>query len=392
MIAEEFLSGINANIFLREFSFNKNKFNLNPQEEVQFADHVIWIDDLLLIFQLKERESDIDSTNTNDARWFKKKVLGKATKQIRDSLNYLNKQNNIPIKNQWDDLFVLNPQDISTIIKIVVYLSPENPSEELKNIKYHKSSTAGFIHVLPMSDYFGICSTLFTPTEIKKYFLFREKLFTDWSQETKVFESAIVGQFLYGEFDACPSNQYLQYYKAFINKVDEFNINDFLQQFREHIDHVVGSLERNDYYRILAEFSKLTRTELSEVKARILLCLDAARDNVFKKPYRLIAPTTGCGFVFVPLTQDLVEYRITGLQNLTFAAKYDRQLTKCVGMSFGYENNQFLIDWAYTDFPWEFDQELENLLKDKTPFRPLKYAEKPPYFFNPDKLEKLSDE
>ena len=58
MLTENFLSGINDNIFLREFSFNKNKFNLNPQEEVEFADHVIWIDDLLIIFQLKERGDD----------------------------------------------------------------------------------------------------------------------------------------------------------------------------------------------------------------------------------------------------------------------------------------------------------------------------------------------
>ncbi len=385
MIAQDFLSGINANIFLREFSFDKNKFNLNPQEEVEFADHVIWIDDLLVIFQLKERERDV---TINDAKWFKKKVLGKATKQVRNSLNYLHKHSNIPIKNQWDDVFILNPQGLTTIIKIVVYLSPTNPSKELSNIKYHKSSTAGFIHVLRIDDYLGICNTLITPAEIKKYFLFREKLFTDWSRETDVFEQAIVGQFLYGEFDVCPSNHYMQYYNAFLNKADDFSINGFLQQFREHIDHVTGGFERNDYYRILVEFSKLTRTELSDIKTRILLCLDAARDNEFKKPYRIIAPTTGCGFVFVPLTNDLVKYRMTGLQNITFAAKYDCQLAKCVGISFGYEDNQFLIDWAFADFPWEFNQELENLLKDKSPFRPLKYGEKPPYSFNPNELEK----
>lgn len=391
MVAEDFLSGINANIFLREFSFNKNKFNLNPKEEVEFADHVIWIDDLMIIFQLKEREDNNRLEISEDIKWFKKKVLGKATKQIRDSLEYLFKQDNISIKNQRDDTFILNPHIVNTIIKVVIYFQPANLSESLINTKYHRSSTAGFIHVLPIDDYAGICNTLFTPAEIKKYFLFREKLFTEWSKETNVLESAIVGQFLYGEFDSCPSDHYLQYYKAFLNTADEFNITDFLQQVREHIDFSAGNQEHTDYYRILIEFSKLTRTELSEVKTRINLCLDAARDNELKRPYRLTVCTSGCGFVFVPITRNLIEDRIIGLQNLVFAAKYDSQLTKCVGISFGFDNSQFLIDWAYIEFPWEHDQELENLLKTTNPFRPLKTVEKPPYFFNPDELERPSE-
>ncbi len=59
MTLEEFLAALNANIFLREFSFAKNEFSPAPGEEVEFADHVIWIDDLLIIFR-PVREQRLD--------------------------------------------------------------------------------------------------------------------------------------------------------------------------------------------------------------------------------------------------------------------------------------------------------------------------------------------
>jgi hypothetical protein len=119
MVAEEFLSGLNANIFLREFSFDKNQFRLSSNEEVEFADHVIWIDDLLFIFQVKERENDVFSTEENENKWFTKKVLGKATKQIRDSVQYLFQQKNISIQNQRGYKFELTTDSIATIIDII---------------------------------------------------------------------------------------------------------------------------------------------------------------------------------------------------------------------------------------------------------------------------------
>jgi hypothetical protein len=119
----------------------------------------------------------------------------------------------------------------------------------------------------------------------------------------------------------------------------------------------------------------------------MLLCLDASRLNKFCRPYRITPATTKCGFIFIPIVNELLKDRIRALQNLTFASKYEQKLQKSIGVSFAYENDQFLIDWLYADFPWEKDEKIKELLKNNYPFRPLKYADIPPYYFDKESLE-----
>ena len=68
--SEKFISKLNSNIFFKEFSFTKNEFFSIPNKEVQFSDHTVWIDDLLIIFQIKERNKTGDSTPQDEEKWF----------------------------------------------------------------------------------------------------------------------------------------------------------------------------------------------------------------------------------------------------------------------------------------------------------------------------------
>src|ERR1041384_612839 len=98
MSLEEYFALLNKNIFLREFSFSKNKFKPNPNEELELADHVVWIDNLLIAYQLKEREAGGDASADGERRWFERKVISKGTRQIRDTLKYLHEHPNIKIE------------------------------------------------------------------------------------------------------------------------------------------------------------------------------------------------------------------------------------------------------------------------------------------------------
>ena len=53
---------------------------------------------MLILFQLKEREYTRKTTPDREARWFDQKVIGLGTKQIRDSLKYLDVHQNILLK------------------------------------------------------------------------------------------------------------------------------------------------------------------------------------------------------------------------------------------------------------------------------------------------------
>src|SRR5437660_1216139 len=86
MSFEEQLASLNEFYFFREFTFAQTTFKPQPEKELELADNVIWLDKLLLIYQLKERESSRTSSAEAERKWYERKVLGKATKQIRDSL------------------------------------------------------------------------------------------------------------------------------------------------------------------------------------------------------------------------------------------------------------------------------------------------------------------
>ena len=84
--SEAQISKINSAFFFREFTFSSNIFKIDKKgEELELADNVVWLDDLLMITQIKERNK---SGGENIDNWFKNKVLRKAVKQIKDTIKY----------------------------------------------------------------------------------------------------------------------------------------------------------------------------------------------------------------------------------------------------------------------------------------------------------------
>lgn len=79
MALEDYVAQINENFFFKEFSFSRNKFSPLPKSKLEFADHVIWLDDLLITFQLKERNISGTHTRGSETNWFNNKVLKAAT-------------------------------------------------------------------------------------------------------------------------------------------------------------------------------------------------------------------------------------------------------------------------------------------------------------------------
>lgn len=385
-ISEELLSDLNANIFLREFSFSENEFSPAPGDELEFADHVIWIDHMMFIFQVKERHEPIGASEETERKWFKKKVIGLGTKQIRDTMGYLETQDNIVITNQRGHNFRVDKNRVKDVVKIIVPVPNKLLPRDCWNSKYHISSSVGFIHIIPIHDYLGICQILITPAEIKEYLDFREKVSREFEEIVKnVSEAALVGQFLYGDFSGIPDSQYRIYTENLLRNTAEFDIMYILQNFGDHIDFEKSKGSETDYYKLLFEFAKLVGYELQEIKQRIDLSLQVCARNEFRLPYRVVSPNTGCGFVFVPVLRENINSRLNALQNLTYIAKYDQKLDRCIGMSFAKDGDDFLIDWAFLEFPWEKDDDMENLLKKNFPFRELKHENYHRYYFT-DKL------
>lgn len=368
---EEAISKINSNIFLKEFTFSKNKFKSSSRQELEFADNVVRVEDFMIIYQLKERDTE-SNTTIDELKWFDNKVIHKGVKQIKDTLKYINANHDIDLTNHRGHKLNFNNVQFTYIIKLIIY-SPSKllPLQKL-NKKFYLSSTGGLIHILSIEEYLQICETMVTIAEIGGYFDFREKmLMKDFDKNIYITEKSLIGQYLSNNLNSLPKIIFEKYYDDFINDLDEFDISHILNNYAEKIEYYEMD-SYTDYYNVLVECAMLKRNELIEFKKRFNLCLEIVRENKFELPYRFVCPRTNCGFVFIPLQKNAMSIRVNALKNLTIGSKYDQKLEVQIGISFVWDKPHFLIDWCYLNYPWAYEEKTEEMLKEKNPFRPLK--------------------
>lgn len=375
MTFAETLAELNAWHFFQEFVYSNNTFRpAPPQTEVELADNVLWLDGILFVFQLKERENITDTTAAIERKWFEKKVLNQATRQIRDTLRYLEQNSTIALKNHRGHERLLELKSISQLHKLVVYLPSRQLPEDCINKKYHESKTAGIIHVIPAQDYIGIVRTLLTPAEVADYFDFREEMINAWENRVnEVPETALVGQFIEGDSSRQPSLEFIAQLRALDHRADEWDMSGVISKFP---NKVTTDNAPTDYYYIITELALLKRNELREFKTRFQRSIEKSRADELVRPFRIAIPRTDCGFVFIPLTKEIFVHRRTALLNLTLAHKYDLRLSKCIGVAIGnHEGGWFNAEWCYAHSSWVPDVEMDRLLSENNPFRAVKLGE-----------------
>ena len=139
-----------------EYTNSRNTFHPSPQIEVELADNVLWLGELLLVFQLKEREAAPDTTEAAERKWFEKKILDQATRQIRDTVRYLDENNSIELQNHRGHSLSLEFGKIRQIHKLVVYLPSKLLPHDCLNLKYHTSRAPELCGSHPLSDWCDI--------------------------------------------------------------------------------------------------------------------------------------------------------------------------------------------------------------------------------------------
>lgn len=380
MSFEEDVSKFNEFYFFREFTFSETTFRKSPSEEVELADNIVWIEKPLIVYQLKERQASDDTTPEKEQKWFKRKIIDSAKRQICDTLNYLRNHKNIRIQNHRGHEFNIETSSLDSIHRLVLYKAHESLPDACKELKHYKSKAAGFIHLISSENYSGIVKTLQTPAEVTDYLSFREMLISNWEEDTlKLPEQAMVGQYLSGSSQSIPSIDFIDYLQKLDHKSEEWNMSGIINVFP---DRITSENFPTDYYSIVGEIAKLKRNELREFKTRFVLSMEKAEKNELVLPYRIAFTRTGCGFVFISLAGKFLESRLKLLENLTHAHKYDQKLPKCIGVSFAFEEDGWhLVDWCYIESLWEYDEELENQLQQSNPFREVQAKEIPKYTF-----------
>lgn len=369
--SENIISIINSNVFFKEFTFSKNDFKeLDTKQNLEFADNVVWLDDIFFIFQIKERNNEIG----DDKKWFDNKIINKGVKQIKSTLKYLENYPEILIENEkGHKLNISNVRKNIDSKKIIIYKPNKDFSEEIRHKKFYESSEIGLIHLFHSEDYHWICKYLITPCEIDEYLNFRENLFLfNKNTSNHLPEQYFLAHFLETANTDHFDSKYINTLINFKEDVSTFDISGIMENFSKNIKLINYETE---YYPIISEIAKLNRFELIEFKKRIQLCVENSEKEDFIIPYKIHVPRTDCAFVFVPLHSKNAKNWKNALYNLTFAQKYDSKAQKCIGIViFRDESDKeyFEFYWQYVNEIWVYEEELEKLLAENYPFRKSK--------------------
>jgi hypothetical protein len=372
MTLEEFVSELNRLAFWSEFTFAQNKFAPRPGSELELADNLVWLGKYAIALQLKERRGETENPDL-ERTWFQKKVINKATSQLRDTLRFLGEHEQIRITNARGHAFDIRGSDIDEITKVVVFVGGKALPEDCRGARFHVSRTAGFIHIIEAHDYLGILEKLRVPQDIRRYFEYRERVCPRLREAgVVVAEPDIMGAFLFDEALPAPTSR--EHLRRFVQDTAAFDLSRLIGNLHDHIHR---SEQPYEYYRIMLEFAQIPRSMWREVMTRFKLSVEAAQERKFELPFRLAYPATGCSFMLVALDPNLPatgpqgeERRVRGLKNLTYLAMYLAKVPKGIGIQISKEGEYFQIDWCLLEIPWSPDPEVDAKLAERNPFRP----------------------
>lgn len=373
MTLEEFTAQLNGSTFWKEFTYSETWFNPRPEQRVELADGIILIGPLAYVFQLKERTEATDDPET-EKKWFHNKVLGKATKQIRDSTRYLSEHESIGLKNAQGHSIEVRSADLTDIKKVIVFSGGKALPQDCWETQFYISKTAGFMHIIAAHDYMGILDKLRVPNDIRLYFDYREAVLPQLREDGVVVEEPDIMVGFLMEYDR-PVPGSKEQLRAFVQDLDAFDLTPILGDLLAHIQNPHPN---NDYYRILLEFANSSRSIWRQFKLRLIKSLEAIKERRPCRPFRFTVPGNECTFVVAPLDPDWPSIgpggertRSDALVTFTEMAKYDAKSARGIGLLISGDGHFVQLDWCHIDRPWEKDERIEELLKKADLFRPV---------------------
>jgi hypothetical protein len=298
-LLEQFTAEINRYFFLREYSFDKNRFKAACRSELELADHVIRLPEALFIFQIKERGKNALSDERSVETWFQQKVIKAGCGQISDSTRFLSQEPEILVRNQrghcWDLAHAEGP-----VIPIILYASGATLPTKVEHKRHHVSRRAGFVHVMNVRDYYHLCRTLVLPRELAAYFHFRQDMLLRNPQFARS-EAVIAAQFISQSAES-PSDLEA---KDILQKTNDDNptldLTKIIGKLGDKVNYLDGKGADLDYYRLLAELARLGRAEMRGLKGLLKWAQDNAGAEDPPTPMRLITVDGRVGFVVFPV-------------------------------------------------------------------------------------------
>lgn len=352
MKLEPYIASLHHRFFFREFSFSRNQFRLNSRTEVEFADLIVYVEPVLLIYQLKERQIAEPVNVAAERNWFEKKVLKNGSSQIRDTLAYLDLNQTVALPNDRGQVVEVNSLTRADIHRIIVFRNPHLAAGNLSGSKL--SREGGFIHVFSDADYGRVLNEMKTPAETAEYLSYRAQVLPF---DPTCGESALLEGFL---------SKYSQNDQAVLRQTG-----DLTRRIAAlFVDRITNTVTNEQYRQILSELANLRRIPMLCFEHRFSLCYQAAVEAV--DPVITEFMTERCAFLFFVLPKSFSqEQHLQITSNLAEGLHYARRRERAVVVSFRSVDSQIDISWGLVNDSWKFESEWEELLQIRNPFSDL---------------------
>jgi hypothetical protein len=371
MSLEQKLAENNSNIFLREFTFSNTKFKRSDGQEVEFCDGAVWIDDLLILFQLKERNPKHYTRDpAKETRWFERKVEKIAVGQFADTLTYLENENQLPFVNHRGQTLDFTDSKPTRIHLIALFDHPSGLPIDIMSRKGRVSERVGFVHYFQRGNYDTVCMYLHTPFEIAEYLDFRSDFVQRVSAAHDVSEKAMFGKFLTDSDDDDEIRHEHEFVAdRLIDDRDDFNISRLMDVYYDRIE---SGNTGTQYHLLLKEMAKMTRNMCYLFRERFEWAKERCRESTQAKPPRFLPVEQDCGFISVPIPEHMRDDWQSQLELYTILCKYDFKCSKCIGYTMAVnpdDPDSYNVNWMYIEFDWQHEEKLDAALAEGGWFR-----------------------
>lgn len=170
--SEKLLSSFSEDFFYKELVYADLKFVPEGGTEIELADLIINLEDVILAIQLKERnEKDRTQDKNVEEKWLKKKCK-KAKEQIKDTILYINNEK-VSFVNARGKATKINPN--AEIVPLVVF---ENVSiSEYEHLLRSHTADGLSVNCMSIDDFQLMCQELVSPIEIIEYVKWRKEFY-----------------------------------------------------------------------------------------------------------------------------------------------------------------------------------------------------------------------
>lgn len=275
--SEQLLSAFSQDYFFKDLVFDNLKFTPDESTEVEVADLLINLGNIIIAIQLKSR-NDEDQTEDEhiEIKWLQKKCKV-AKGQVKDSLHFISSGTLPSFHNKRGQSITL--QADAEVIPLVVF---ENRKiGDYPHLLRRHSDSGLNINCMSFSDYCEMCRILVTPMEIVEYLEYRKRIYEEHGDidimvlnglDNEILltkpqnKESLVHQFLaekYGMKESSEQKLTIQYFRNFLHLLPERTVNSSSQNGNHDILLFLAHFHRYEITEFWDLF-EMTKTEAKQ--------------------------------------------------------------------------------------------------------------------------------